>query len=204
MGVSTLRLCAALALLPLFALGADAKTIESAYTDLDLERDCTVLSSAESNGEDGDWRNLVCSGYKGYPVFVYYGDSRESLFYGFPPAGAEPRWESFSRFNHTGGKIEWRIERQNDREIPFATIHRWFVADSWNPVKPVEVLVIEKVGQVDRGQGCAVGYVVATENRAANAEARRIADEKARTFRCGIDQPAIGTGIVPLPEIAQR
>jgi hypothetical protein len=167
---------------------AAAGEISSAYTDIDAEKDCTTFASA-AEGE-GDWANLVCSGYRGYPVLIYSGDLRESVFYGFPPDGdLAPAWESFSAFNSTGARIEWRIDTDNGRSVPFAAIHRWFVsADPENPDKQIEVLVVEKVGQMHERDGCAVGLVLATGNPEANEAARELADERARNFTCGVDK----------------
>jgi hypothetical protein len=172
-----------------------AGEISSAYTDIDAEKTCSVFSA---NEEGGEFANLACNGWRGYPVLIYSGDLRESLFYGFPPDGdLAPAWESFSAFNSTGAKIEWRIEADGPRATPFATIHRWFIsADPENPEKQTEVLVVEKVGQIHERAGCAVGLVLATGNPKANDAAREIADEKARNFICGADQRVV-VGDVP-------
>jgi hypothetical protein len=166
-------------------VAAAAGEISSAYTDIDTEKNCSVFSS---NEEGGDFANFVCAGWNGYPVLIYSGDLRESLFYGFPPQGELP-WESFVAFNSVGPKIEWRIEKNGSQAVPFATIHRWFVND--NPDKPEErkdVLVVAKVGSVDERQGCTIGLVLASGNPQANDAARKIADEKAKSFRCGVDK----------------
>jgi uncharacterized protein YggU (UPF0235/DUF167 family) len=190
------------ALLAALAMPAQAQ-VESAYTDLDFEKNCTTFA-APPQDEGGDWANSVCNGYRGYPVFVYYGDARESLFYGFPPGGdLAPSWESFGPFNATTPRIEWRIARTGDLSIPFATIHRWHVSDPEDPQKGVEVLVVEKVGQPHERDGCAVAYVMSTGNPNANEKARRYADEIARDFDCGADQPAIDAGSVPLPDFSR-
>lgn len=183
-----------------FAAPAGAQQIVSEYTDLDADRTCSVFAAAEEG--EGEWSNRVCAGYRGYPVIVQYGDERESVFYGFPPEGdLAPVWESFDGFNHSGPRIEWRIERDGRRETPFATIHRWFVSDG-EADRQVEVLVVEKVGQMHDRDGCAVGYVVATGNPNANDKARRIADTQARHFVCG-DEPAIDAGTVPVPSFSR-
>lgn len=180
---------------------AAAEEIVSVYTDLVADRDCSVFAAAEEG--EGEWSNMVCAGYRGYPVMVQYGDARESPFYGFPPDGdLAPAWESFAAFNSAGPKIEWRIARDGGRETPFATIHRWFVADGEGG-PDVEVLVVEKVGQVHGREGCAVGYVVATGNADANGKARRIADRQARDFACG-DQPTVDAGSVALPDFVRE
>ncbi len=189
----------ALAGLFLGALPAAADGIVSAYTKLDPETTCTIFAAAEPD-EGGDWANMVCDGYRGYPIFLYYGDARESLFYGFPPAGdLAPAWESFDAFNSTGPTVEWRIETAGERRMPFATIHRWFVSEPDDGGGQIEVLVVAKVGQPAERQGCAVGYVVATGNENANEKARYIADNVVRDFICDADQPTIDQGTVPVP-----
>ena len=180
---------------------AAAGEISSAYTDIDAEKDCTTFASA-AEGE-GEWANLACNGYRGYPVLIYSGDLRESVFYGFPPDGdLAPAWESFSAFNSTGARIEWRIDTDNGRSVPFAAIHRWFVsADPENPDKQIEVLVVEKVGQMHERDGCAVGLVLATGNPEANEAARKLADERARNFSCGVDKRVIVGD--PMPDFSR-
>ncbi len=72
-----------------------AGEISSAYTDVDIEQDCTTYASAAG---EGDWSEMVCTGYRGYPVLRSYSDLRVSMFFGFPPA-TSLSWESFSAFN---------------------------------------------------------------------------------------------------------
>jgi len=183
-------------------LAAEAGEISSAYTDLAAEKDCTTFSI---NEEGGEFANMVCNGYRGYPVIIYSADLRESVFYGFPPAGdLAPAWESFGAFNSTGPKIEWRIEENGLLHIPFATIHRWYVSNPEDPDKQVEVLVVAKVGQIAERDGCAIGLVVATGNPTANDMARKIADEQARNFACGADERVVVSGEVPLPEFYRQ
>jgi hypothetical protein len=181
------------------SLSASASEVSSEYTEFDTETDCVVVSS--SGDDEGDWADLVCPGYKGYPVLIFYSDLRESLFYGFPPEfDRVPDFMSFSGFNRIGPTIEWRVAPRGTSSVPFATIHRWFVADAEFPGEDTEVLVVRKVGQPDNRQGCVVGFVVASGNPNANDQARRVADDQARDFACGADQPAVLSGSVPLPD----
>ncbi len=176
---------------------ASAGEIRSEYTKLDAGKDCTVFASAAEG--DGDWANLICNGYRGLPVIIQYSDLRESLHYGLPPTGdMAPLWESFGSFNSTGPTIEWRIEDGERGPVPFATIHRWTVSGA-NEGDKTQVLVVEKVALSPAG-GCAVGYVVATGNANANVQARRVADEFARDFICGQDDPVVREGRVALPD----
>ncbi|MCA0011611.1 hypothetical protein LB561_05875 [Mesorhizobium sp. B292B1B] len=174
---------------------AHAGEISSAYTDLDWKHDCVTY--AQAGDGDGDWADLACSGYRGYPVLIAYDDARESLFYGFPPGGDMTSvWESFSGFNSSGARIEWRIETDGDKAVPFAVIHRRSISNPEDEKKPTDVLLVSKVAQMDARDGCTVALVLATGNPAANDQARKLADEKARTFACGKDRRTV-IGEVP-------
>jgi hypothetical protein len=176
--------------------------IVSAYTELDAETGCAAVSRT-AEGE-GDWANLVCAGYKGYPVIISYSDGRESIFYGFPPEGAAGfAWESFEGFNSAGETIEWRVELRDGVEIPFAAIHRWKVVDPVDADAVTEVLVVEKVGLLPERQSCAAAYVVASGQVDADGKAREIADLQARDFVCG-DQPTVIAGSVPVPAFTRE
>lgn len=168
---------------------AQADGISSAYTDLDWKKDCVTYAKAEEG--DGDWANLACSGYRGYPVLVAYDDARESLYYGFPSDDMTAVWESFSGFNSAGAKIEWRVETQGDIAIPFAVIHRRSIGNPEDENKPTEVLVVAKVAQPEAHEGCTVGLVLATGNPQANDQARKLADDKAKGFACGKDKRVV-------------
>lgn len=178
-----------------------AAEMTSEYTDLDLTKTCTFVSASSDGDDSGE---AVCPGWRGYPVILSFGDARESVFYGFPPTG-DPVWESFSAFNASGPKIEWRIEKDGERAVPIAVIHRWSVnSDPEDSTKKTEVLVVEKVGQVGVGDGCAVGLVVATGNPKANETARRIADEQARDFACGGDERVLVSEDVAMPQFDRQ
>jgi len=197
-----MRVLSSLLLLAGLVLPAGAAEIRSEYTDVDIEKSCWIFDVSQ---EGGEFANFVCPGWRGYPVLIHTGDLRESVFYGFAPAGTDHVWESFSAFNATGPRIEWRIAVDGERQVPFATIHRWFVSsDPDDPEKKTEVLVVSKVGQVGVGDGCTVGLVVATGNPNANETARRIADEQARDFACGADERVVVSGDVALPEFSRQ
>lgn len=166
------------------ANAARAAEISSVYTDLDPDRDCATVDIVE---EEGSGAILACSGFRGFPVVLYEGDLRQSIFYGFPPQG-DPAWESFGPFNSAGARIEWRVRTDGETVVPFATIHRWKVSNPEDGEQTTEVLVVEKVGQLDDRQGCAVGLVVASGNPKANEMARKIADEAVAGFSCGTDE----------------
>jgi hypothetical protein len=158
-----MRTMLALAALAALASPARAGAISSAYTDLDWKKDCVTY--AEAKDGEGDWADLACSGYRGYPVLIAYDDERESLFYGFPAADMTSVWESFTAFNASTGKVEWRIETDGDVAVPFAAIHRRSVSNADNPDKSTEVLLVSKVAQPEAREGCTVGVVLAPATR---------------------------------------
>ncbi|MBN9243813.1 MAG: hypothetical protein J0I98_13565 [Mesorhizobium sp.] len=190
-----MRILVALAALASCQAGsAFAGAISSTYTDLDWKADCVTYAQA-AEGE-GDWADLACSGYRGYPVMIAYDDARESVYYGFPAADMTGFWESFVAFNGSSGKVEWRVETNGDSAIPFAAIHRRSVNSGDDGAAKTDVLVVSKVGQPGGAAGCTVGLVAASGNPQANDEARRIADEKAKAFECGKDR-RLTSGAVP-------
>jgi len=101
--------------------------------------------------------------------------------------------QTFPAFNDVyQGTVEWRLEKQNGKATPFATILRWNVvtptdsAKATGPIKPSgRVLVVTRLGS---DGVCHVGYVDAVANPNANELARKIADESARGFKCGKDK----------------
>lgn len=191
-----LVLATSLALQP--AIAVSASDISSAYTKVDFEKGCTTFAAPEDG--EGDWANSTCDGYKGYPALVYYGDARESWYYGFPKSGdLAPRWESFGGFNAAGDTIEWRIMTEYGLTRPFATIRRWFVSRADDSAKQDEVLVVTRVGQPGEADGCVIGYVMATGNPGANEQAREMADTKALSFVCGSTNHHVREGSVKLP-----
>jgi len=180
-----------LAALLLIATPVAAQDLTSQYTRLDQDSDCnTIARSAE---DDGDWADLVCPGFAGYPYVIRYGDGRETVTYGF---ATEPGMPSFGRFNYSNGTVEWRLRADNGGERPVAAIQRWYLADidgNW----ATQILVVSKVGQPEQGgEACVIGYVDAADGAegSANERARDISDG-AESFACGDDRPEVEPGI---------
>ncbi len=71
---------------------------ESAYTKLDLDKDCVFHSQYEQGA------SAYCSGYKGYPVHFDEGDLRQMVRFGHVRK-LEGQWESFSPFNRINDTI---------------------------------------------------------------------------------------------------
>jgi hypothetical protein len=172
-------LTVALAALGAPALGAE---ITSAYTQIDADK-CRHRKGTDVE-DYGSWR---CQGYGGVPVRLSAGDQRMYVSFGARAADEPAAGQTFPAFNNMyKGTIEWRLERRPDgTQRPFATIVRWNIKiDDESRVSRGRVLVVTRLGR----DVCHVGYVDALANPDANALARKIADEKARTFDCEKDK----------------
>lgn len=171
------------------ALPVAAQELSSEYTRLDQSGDCLVIDKAGEG--DGDWADLVCPGYGGYPYVIRYGDGRETVTYGF---ATESGMTSFAPFNYSNGTVEWLVRTEGEAKRPVAAIQRWFLANgdgAWE----TQILVVSKVGQPEDGaQACVVGYVAASDGAPANERARELA-ATAESFDCGGDAVAIEDAI---------
>lgn len=155
-----------------------AQTIESAYTDLDVDKCRHTPGTAEE--DYGVWH---CKGYAGIPVRVSAGDQRTQISYGFNAKRQLAARTTFANFNSEGSKIEWRIETRADgKKVAFATILPWNITYSNDNGDPVhgQIFVVTRLGS----SVCHVGYVDGQANKNANELARKIADENARRFDC--------------------
>ncbi len=204
------RTCGALLALGLLSGPAFSQSIESAYTSFDSktckhQKGRQVEGYGEDYGEDyGSWR---CPGYEKLPVLLSAGDQRMYVTFG-PWKQALAMAQTFPGFNDVyRGTVEWRLERSADGKAkPYATILRWNIVtatdrdNATGPIRPSgRVLVVTRLG----ADGvCHVGYVDAVANPDADALARKIADESARTFRCGKDKRIIlgKVGDVDMPD----
>ena len=168
----------------LLTTAATAQATDSAYTKLDLEKNCVFHSEYELGA------SAYCEGYKGYPVHFSEGDLRQMVRFGHI-AKLQDQWESFGQFNRVNDTIEWRLKNKK----PYAAILRWFIENSsqdgdYSKELEGQVLVVSTVADHARPVSCVVGYVDARANKNANALARELADEKAPGFECGKEKPA--------------
>jgi hypothetical protein len=189
------RICVTAAMLLAAQGAASAGEIVSDYTDLDPEGGCVWDSLdhlSESEKEEMLGNSAVCKGLPGYPVHFSEYDLRQYVAFG--EVDEEDRVPGgFEEFNHTGDKIEWRIEDGT----PVAAILRWFIENpdpnTGETDKALEgqVLVVSSVAEPGDGRGsCPVAFVDARENANANELARELADRLAKDFVCGKDKPA--------------
>ena len=181
------------------AAGAQAAgpSTGSAYTDFDTK---TCSHKAGRAVEDyGEWH---CRGLDGMAVLLSAGDQRMTMSFG-PHASGEPAArQTLQGFNDVyKARIEWRFADGAGASIhPFAAIVRWntFLLDASDisgeaatgRPKTISGKVLVVTRLEPRGV-CQIGYVDAKANQDANALARKIADERARSFRCDIDKPVI-------------
>ena len=192
----------AVALLASAAVAAEAQTVGRAYTQLDSAK------CRHTRGRDvEDYGSWLCQGYGGIPVRLAAGDQRMTVSFGRNAAKEPAASETFPGFNSAyKGTIEWRIETPpGGPPSPFAAILRWNVKlEQDGRETSGRVLVVTRLGP---GGVCHIGYVDARANPDANALAQRLADEKARAFKCQTDRPVIAGNVMPglnLPERAVR
>lgn len=166
--------------------------IDSVYSDLHLERNCTLIGRAHEYSAQ-----LRCEGVAGHEVLLTDAHHRFFLRYQRQDADASsaieptsgwvtPAMTSFSGFNHVGDVVEWRRAETRGEMAPFATIQRWFVSSGTGAEH--QVLVVSTVAREPDDESCMVGYVDASATSQANQVARQIADERAREFDCGEDE----------------
>lgn len=186
---------AALLVLPQTAIAAD---IDSAFTTFDADK-----CRHEKGTADEDYGAWTCPGYGGLKVLLSAGDQRMQVTFG-ATAGEDTlaASQTFPGFNDVyKGTVEWRIESVGGKPKPFAAILRWNVmteadqANATGSVSPTgRVLVVTRLGP---GSVCHVGYVDARANKDPNLLARRIADDTARAFRCGVDKAVVVGAVTP-------
>lgn len=167
-----------------------AQEISSVYTKFDADKTCKHTRGRDVE-DYGSWR---CPGYGGLMVLLSAGDQRMQVSFGRNAKAAADELaaeETFPGFNSVySGTVEWRVEKLPDGKTrPFATILRWNVmaaadVERGDGKSTGRTLVVTRLNP---GGVCHVGYVDA-RTPDANEVARKLADEKARSFRCGVDK----------------
>ena len=195
------RICGVALALGLLGAPALSQTIEHAYTRFDSK------TCKHQKGKDvEDYGSWLCEGYAGLRVQLSAADQRMTVAFGPTTKTDLAQSQTLPGFNDVyEGTVEWRIEKNaHGRPRPFATILRWNVMTPQDRDKTTatrasgRVLVVTRLGP---GGSCHVGYVDARANPDANELARKLADARARTFKCGKDKRIVaGTkGSVDMP-----
>lgn len=146
-----------------------------------------------------DGAAYLCPGLPGFRVYVAEGDGRTFLSAGYAPENAPAANQTLTSFNtpfvHSTQRatIEWRFVIRDGRKVPYATIMRYF---THNASARGEVLVVMRV---QGAEACHVAYIDALANNDPIVLARKIADERARTFNCATPATIEGkTGVSPM------
>jgi hypothetical protein len=162
------------------AAPANAVTVfqKSVYSTLDFKL-CTVLKSTP------DGMTYQCPGLPGVPLYFAEGDDRVFLSAGPMLDKATAASQTLKAFNTpfraaaSRATIEWRFVIRDKRKAPYAMIVRYFTQSD---AAKGQVLVVSKVSDTDT---CHMAYIDALANADAIVLARRIADERAASFKCG-------------------
>ena len=171
-----------------------SQQVFSVYTSFDADNTC----KHKPGREEEDYGSWSCPGQGGLNVYLSAGDQRMQVSFGRnerAASGEKAASETFPGFNSIyRGNVEWRIEKLPDGKTrPFATILRWNTRSKADAARDDgkstgRTLVVTRLNP---GGVCHVGYIDA-RNPGANEAARKLADGKARSFKCGVDQPATG------------
>ena len=172
--------------------GAVTQFQKSIFTAINL-RNCRKLQSQP------EIEAHICPGLPGFPVYIAERGGRTFLATSDTPAEAKAASQSLASSNTPFARatqratIEWRFVIREGRKLPYATIVRYFTRNDGNRG---EVLVVSRV---HGAESCHVAHIDALANTDAIVLARRIADERARTFECA-SPPTIGgeTGASPM------
>jgi hypothetical protein len=196
------RPCGVLIALAVISAPAAGEPIEFVYTKFDSK---TCKHTKGRGLEDyGSWR---CAGLGNVPVRLSAVDQRMQVTFGNGKDDLASS-QTFPGFNDVyEGTVEWRIEKTAGRARPFASILRWNVVTPTDRDKATSpskasgrVLVVTRLGP---GGVCHVGYVDAKANPDANELARKLADETARTIKCGKDKRVVlgKVGDLDMPDL---
>lgn len=150
---------------------------KSAYSTIDLAA-CTPLR------RDAGGSAFLCPGLDGTAIYYARGDKRTYIAAGIEAEKTQAATQTLKAFNSPLRKsgratVEWRFTIKDEHRVPYAMIVRYFTRSD---EARGEVLVVTRIAG---GQACHVAYIDALANEDAIVLARKIADERARTFKCG-------------------
>ena len=169
------------------------------------------LKSCEAVKADSAAAAWTCKGLNGYPVYVAEGDLRQFISFGANGKSRRAATQTLKSFSSIftpqlkRATIEWRFRRSDGRDVPYATIVRFYSSSGATkakgaappPASQGEVLVVTKVTPAD---ACQIARIDARANPEAIILARSAADELSAGFDCKTDQPRVvgATGRSPM------
>jgi hypothetical protein len=157
--------------------GAVTQFQKSAYTAIDLKHCMPAADQPQASA-------YRCPGLDGTTVYFAEVDGHTYIAAGNSPETAKAARQSLKAnntpftANAERATIEWRFVIREKRQVPYAMIVRYF---THNDTAAGEVLVVSRIAGAE---ACHVAYIDARANRDAIVLARRIADQRARTFDC--------------------
>ncbi len=171
-----------------FANSANAEAL-SAYTGVNIAKDCVIASSSELEKEpEIDHLDAECPALGGYRIFVSGGDIRYGITLGFGKAKID--LDKTGAFHDLGSeKIEWVYERVPTKVDGFdktelnylALIHRidfqTYDQKTETEKQTTKLIVTKLAGE----KSCIVAEIAAADDM--NAKAKAIAT-KAQTLEC--------------------
>jgi hypothetical protein len=186
------------------ASASEKSRIKSRFTTIEL-KSCQAV---KTDSEGGAW---TCKGLNGYPVYVAEGDLRQFISFGANGKSRRAATQTLKSFSSIftpqlkRATIEWRFRRSDGRDVPYATIMRFYTTsgtatasgDATSAAPRGEVLVVTKVTPTD---ACQMARIDARANPEAIILARSAADELSAEFDCKSDQPRVvgATGRSPM------
>jgi hypothetical protein len=156
------------------ALAADR--IGSAYSRFNYE-------NCARTGDDDPILERRCEGYDGIPVHWVNEPDSSSLSFG-TEGNLGGEYDSRFTFAVAGDVVEWRGSFLGEKLIPYAAIVRYHLCRSIGGPCAPELAVYRLIGQ----RASCIAATVNGRRADANARAREIADDFARTFDCENDK----------------
>jgi hypothetical protein len=165
---------------------------KSLYSTIDLK-------TCEAVGRHRDGNAYRCHGLPGHPIYFAEGDGRTFIAAGTMPEASRAATQTLAPFNtpfrpkSDRATVEWRFVIRDKQPVPYAMIVRYFTR---NDTGRGEVLVVSRIAGAE---ACHIAHIDALANRDAIVLARKLADERARTFDCKANAAVEGaTGRSPM------
>ena len=188
------------------AVASEKARIKSRFTTVELKSCAAVQPDSDPGPASSPTsaRAWTCDGLSGYPVYVAEGDRHQFISFGPNANRRRAATQTLKSANsvftpdHSRATVEWRFRRRDGRDVPYATIMRFYTSSgSKGDVIRGDVLVVSKVTPTD---ACQVARIDALANPDAIIIARSVADELSPTFDCRTDQLRVigATGRSPM------